>query len=102
MRPLAAFGGVVAPLANVEMVKTPKAGAVLYDVRPGHRVEEGARLATIVFAPGEEDGTLEILAPQSGYVLTRRSTRALRAGDDVLKLIGDRPSTVDKSGALEE
>ena len=102
MRPLAAFGGVAAPLANVEMVKTPKAGAVLYDVRPGHRVEEGARLATIIFAPGEEDGSLEILAPQSGYVLTRRSTRALRAGDDVLKLIGDRPSTVDKSGALEE
>ena len=90
-----------APLANVEMVKTPKAGAVLYDVRPGHRVEEGARLATIIFAPGEEDGALDILAPQSGYVLTRRSTRALRAGDDVLKLVGDRPSAVAKSGALE-
>jgi uncharacterized protein len=101
VKPAAAFAGVVAPLANVEMVKTPKAGAVLYDVRPGHRVEEGARLATIVFAPGEEDGTLEILAPQSGYVLTRRSTRALRAGDDVLKLVGDRPSLVAKSGALE-
>ena len=102
VKPAAAFSGVVAPLANVEMVKTPKAGAVLYDVRPGHRVEEGARLATIVFAPGEEDGALDIFAPQSGYVLTRRSTRALRAGDDVLKLVGDRPSLVAKSGALEK
>ena len=102
VKPVAPFGGVVAPLANVEMVKTPKAGAVLYDVRPGHRVEEGARLATIIFAPGEEDGALDIFAPQSGYVLTRRSTRALRAGDDVLKLVGDRPSLVAKSGALED
>ena len=101
VKPAAAFSGVVGPLANVEMVKTPKAGAVLYDVRPGDRVEEGARLATIIFAPGEEDGAVEILAPQSGYVLTRRSTRALRAGDDVLKLVGDRPSLVAKSGALE-
>jgi predicted deacylase len=75
---------------------------VLYDVRPGHRVEEGARLATIVCAPGEEDGSLEIFAPQSGYVLTRRSTRALRAGDDLLKLVGDRPSAVVKFGSLED
>ena len=74
----APFTGVVAPLANVEMVKTPKAGAVLYDVRPGDRVKEGDRLATIVHAPGEADGALEIFAPQSGYVLTRRSTRALQ------------------------
>jgi uncharacterized protein len=102
VEPAPAFGGVAAPLANVEMMKTPKAGAVLYDVRPGHRVEEGARLATIVFAPGEEDGSLDILAPQSGYVLTRRSTRALRAGDDVLKLIGDRPAVAARTGTLEE
>ena len=99
--PAAPFTGVVAPLDNVEMIKAPKAGAVLYDVRPGDRVEAGARLATIVHAPGEEDGTIDVLAPQSGYVLTRRSTRALRAGDDVLKLVGDRASAVAKSGALE-
>ena len=54
-KPAPAFSGVVGPLANVEMVKTPKAGAVLYDVRPGDWVKEGARLATIIFAPGEEE-----------------------------------------------
>ena len=99
--PAAPFTGVVAPLDNVEMIKAPKAGAVLYDVRPGDRVEAGARLATIVHTPGEEDGAVDLLAPQSGYVLTRRSTRAARAGDDVLKLVGDRASAVAKSGALE-
>ena len=101
VKPAAAFSGVVAPLANVEMVKTPKAGAVLYDVKPGHRVKKAPGWRRSSIAPGEEDGALDIFAPQSGYVLTRRSTRALKAGDDVLKLVGDRPSPVAKSGALE-
>jgi len=35
-------------------------------------------------------------------VLTRRSTRILRAGDDLIKLVGERPSAVVKrSGSLE-
>ena len=100
--PAAAFAGVVAPLDNVEMVKAPKAGAVLYDVQPGQRVKAGDRLATIVHAPGEPDGAFDVLAPQPGYVLTRRSTRVLKAGDDLLKLIGERPSAVArKPGSLE-
>ena len=97
------FSGIAAPLDNVEMVKAPKSGAVLFDVRPGDRVAAGARLATIVHAPGEPDGTVAVLAPQAGYVLTRRSTRILRAGDDLIKLIGERPSAVVKrSGSLEQ
>ena len=84
------------------MVKAPKAGAVLFDVEPGQRVRAGDRLATIVYAPGEPDGALDVLAPQPGYVLTRRSTRILRAGDDLLKLVGEAPSAVTKKpGSLE-
>jgi uncharacterized protein len=99
---MGAFAGVVAPLDNVEMVKAPKAGAVLFDVEPGQRVRAGDRLATIVHAPGESDGALDVLAPQPGYVLTRRSTRILRAGDDLLKLVGEQPSVVAKKpGSLE-
>ena len=75
VKPAAPFAGVVAPLDNVEMVKTPKAGAVLYDVRPGDRVEEGARLATIVYAPGEEDGTLDDI----GAAIRLRADAALDA-----------------------
>jgi predicted deacylase len=96
------FSGIAAPLDNVEMVKAPKGGAVLFDVRPGDRVKAGQRLASIVFAPGDPDGAVDVPAPQDGYVLTRRSTRILRAGDDVLKLIGERPSAVVKRpGSLE-
>jgi len=99
--PAGAFTGVAAPLDNVEMVKAPKAGAVLYDVRPGERVKEGDRLATIVSQPGEADGAIDVTAPQSGYIITRRSTRILQAGADLLKLVGDRPSAIAKSGSLE-
>ena len=97
-----AFAGVVAPLENIEMVTTPKAGAVLYDVKPGDRVRAGQRLATIVHAPGEKNGSLEIAAPQAGFVLTRRSIRVLPAGGDVIKLVGERRSADARTGALED
>lgn len=101
--PAKPFTGLAAPLDNVEMVKAPQAGAVLYDVRPGDRVRAGDRLATIVRAPGDPDGEIAVTAPQSGYVLTRRSTRVLRAGEDLLKLVGDRPSAASKKpGSLED
>jgi uncharacterized protein len=96
------FTGVSAPLDNVEMIKAPKAGAVLFDVKPGDRVKAGDRLASIVHSPGEPDGAVDVIAPQAGYVLTRRSTRILRAGDDLLKLVGEAPSAVrKKTGSLE-
>lgn len=95
------FAGVAAPIDHVEMVKAPKAGALLYDVKPGDRVAAGQRIATIVFAPGEENGAVEVHAPQAGYILTRRSTRIVRAKEDVAKLIGGKPSATAKPGALE-
>ncbi|MBA3449451.1 MAG: succinylglutamate desuccinylase/aspartoacylase family protein [Pseudaminobacter sp.] len=97
-----AFGGLVAPIEHVEMISTPRAGAILFDVKLGDRVRAGARVATIVHSPGEEGGALEIFAPQAGYVLTRRARRSARAGDDLIKLVGDRPSAAAKSGALED
>jgi predicted deacylase len=96
-----AFEGVAAPIEHVEMVKTPVAGAALFHVQPGDRVRANDLLATIVASPGEPDGRLEIRAPQAGYVFTRRAPKALVAGDDVLKLIGDAPSATHKDGALE-
>lgn len=96
-----AYEGVAAPIEHVEMVKTPAAGAVLFHVKPGDRVKANQLLAIVVAAPGEPDGRLEIRAPQAGYVFTRRSPRTLVAGDDVLKLIGDKPSATHKDGALE-
>ena len=96
------FKGIVAPLENVDMMPAPKAGAVLYDVKPGDRVKKGDRLATIVHKPGEPDGHAEVMAPQDGFILTRRSHRITRAGDDLVKLVGVARSSDARSGALED
>ncbi|MER9893497.1 succinylglutamate desuccinylase/aspartoacylase family protein [Mesorhizobium sp. M0119] len=96
------FVGLVAPIENIEMMPAPRSGAILYDVKPGDRVAKGARLATIVHAPGEPDGRTDVLAPQAGLILTRRSRRIIRAGEDLLKLVGDRKSADARSGTLED
>jgi predicted deacylase len=96
------FKGVVAPLENIDMMPSPAAGAILYDVKPGDRVEKGARLATIVHAPGEAGGRTEVFAPQAGYILTRRSRRIIRTGEDLLKLVGAKKSSDARSGTLED
>ncbi|MBX3598372.1 MAG: succinylglutamate desuccinylase/aspartoacylase family protein [Rhizobiaceae bacterium] len=96
------FSGLAAPVENVEMVRAPCAGALLYHVKPGDRVEEGQRLVTIVQMPGEMDGRTEVFAPQSGLILTRRHHRATTKGDDLLKLVGAHPSATHKPGALED
>lgn len=96
------FTGTVAPLENIDMMPAPRAGAVLYDVKPGDRVAKGARLATVVHAPGEAGGRTEVFAPQDGIILTRRSRRIIRAGEDLLKLVGDKKSADARSGTLED
>ena len=82
-----AFGGLVAPIEHVDVVTAPRAGAILFDVQPGDRVAKGDRLATIVHTPGEQGGTVDVCAPQGGYVLTRVSRRSIYAGDDLVKLV---------------
>ncbi|MEP6565801.1 MAG: succinylglutamate desuccinylase/aspartoacylase family protein, partial [Mesorhizobium sp.] len=96
------FTGIAAPLENIDMMPAPRAGAILYDVKPGDRVAKGARLATIVHTPGEAGGRTEVFAPQDGIILTRRSRRIIRAGEDLLKLVGDKKSTDARSGTLED
>jgi predicted deacylase len=96
------FKGVVEPLEYFDLMPAAKAGAVLYDVKPGDRVRTGDRLATLVHRPGEPDGHVEIFAPQDGFILTRRSHRVTRAGDDLVKLVGERKSGDARSGTLED
>jgi uncharacterized protein len=95
------FDGPVTPLENVEMVKTPVGGMVFYHVEVGQTVKKGAKLATIVPKPGDASADVILTAPQSGYILTRRKHRFLPRGDDVLKLLGTKPSPTAKGGSLE-
>ena len=96
------FNGIAAPIGNVEMIAMPRGGAILFHVAPGERVRKGAKLATIVHTPGEEDGAVDLLAPQAGYILTRSARRSGRAGDDIVKLVGEARSVKAKQGALED
>ena len=98
----AVLGKNITPLSNIEMIKAPAGGMVFYHVAPGDDVTEGQWLATLVFEPGAADGSVDLYAPQAGHILTRRSARFLTRGDDVLKLLGNRPSLAAKRlGALE-
>ena len=96
------FVGIAAPNGNVEMIAMPSAGAILFHVAPGERVRKGAKLATIVHTPGDENGAIDLFAPQAGYILTRSSRRSGRAGDDIIKLVGEVRSAKAKAGALED
>jgi predicted deacylase len=98
----APFAGIVQPIDHIEMISSPCAGAILFDVAPGDRVAEGQRLLSIVHAPGEDGGATDVVAPQSGYVLTRVSRRSTRAGGDLIKLVGDKSSQAARNGALED
>ncbi len=96
------FTGIAAPIGNVEMISMPRGGAILFHIEPGQRVRKGAKLATIVHTPGEPDGAIDVHAPQAGYILTRISRRSGRAGDDIIKLIGEVRSAKPKGGTLED
>jgi len=96
------YKGLITPLENVEMLRAPEGGMVLYHVAPGDVVEAGAKLVTVVTKPGEPEGDITLTAPQAGRILTRRTLRYVRRGDDLLKLLAAKPSAVKKrSGALE-
>jgi hypothetical protein len=90
------------PIRYVDMIHAPAGGTILYHAKPGDRVEAGALIAEIITDPGVRDGAVEIHAPQAGYVLTRRSRRFIRMGDDLFKIIGENASVESYEGALED
>ena len=102
LRPPEQFTGLAAPVEHVEVVRSPVAGMVLFHVLYGDHVAEGQRLATIVHAPAEERGSIDVLAPQAGFILTRTTRRAIHTGGDLVKLVGARPSATARPGALED
>ncbi len=94
--------GKAVPLDYIEVVCTPVAGTVLLNKELGADVKAGDLLAKIIHWPGAKNGVLEITAPQDGTVITRTSTRFAARGDQLYKIIGDKPAATDrKPGALE-
>lgn len=100
--PIAPFAGIVAPLDNIEMIRAPEAGAILFHRDIGERVKAGELLATIITRPGQVGGTVEVRAPQDGLIVTRVSTRLARRRSDLMKIACATPSSaVRRPGPLE-
>ncbi|WEX77684.1 succinylglutamate desuccinylase/aspartoacylase family protein [Sinorhizobium numidicum] len=96
------FAGKAVPLDNVEMIRAPQAGAILFHRDIGESVKAGDVLATIVTKPGMPDGTVEVRAPQDGLIVTRVSTRFARRRSDLMKVACAEPSrAIRKPGTLE-
>lgn len=95
------FNGPVTPLENVEMIRAPQGGMIFFHVDIGAEVEAGAKLVTVVTIPGDPSGDITLTAPQAGRILTRRSHRYTRRGDDLMKLLGTKRSDNARPGSLE-
>ncbi|WP_027992938.1 succinylglutamate desuccinylase/aspartoacylase family protein [Sinorhizobium meliloti] len=99
---LPAFAGKTVPLDNIEMIRAPETGAILFHRNIGDSVEAGELLATILVRPGVPGGTVEVRAPQDGLIVTRVSTRLARRRSDLMKIACAEPSrAARKPGTLE-
>ncbi|WP_409527882.1 succinylglutamate desuccinylase/aspartoacylase family protein [Rhizobium sp.] len=99
---LAPFTGPAVPLDNIEMIRAPEAGTVLFHRDIGEEIKEGDLLATILTRPGMADGAIEVRAPQAGLIVTRTSSRLMRRRADLMKIAcGAASKVVRKPGALE-
>jgi predicted deacylase len=96
------FKGPATPLDTIEMIRAPLSGAVLFHRDIGDTVVVGDLLATIITAPGRDDGTIDIQAPQGGLIATRTSQRFARRGDNLMKIAcGEKTKAARKPGTLE-
>lgn len=99
---LPAFSGIVAPLDNIEMLRAPESGAILFHCDIGDKVKAGDLLVTILNRPGQPDGAIEVRAPQDGLIVTRVSTRLARRRSDLMKIAcATASSAARKPGPLE-
>jgi predicted deacylase len=99
---LGPFTGPAVPLDNIEMIRAPEAGTVLFHRNIGEKVGEGELLATIITRPGMADGTVEVCAPQAGLIVTRSSARLVRRRADLMKIAcASASKAARKPGALE-
>jgi predicted deacylase len=97
------YTGPAVPLDNIEMVKAPEPGTILFHRDIGETVKAGDILATLITRPGDPDGTIDVAARHEGLVATRSSARYARRGDDLMKIAGHEPTRRDrKPGTLED
>ncbi len=100
--PVGPFKGKGVPQSYVEMVRAPVGGMVFFHVQPGDVVAAGQLLAEMIPVPGDLSAVVPVHAVAPGVVLTRVLARAVRVGDDLLKIVGDSRSVNAKDGGALE
>jgi len=97
------FNGAVSTLDQVEVIRAPQAGTVLFHRSIGERVKAGDILATVITRPGLAEGDMHIHAPQDGLIVTRISRRYVRRNGDLMKIACAQPSARSRPpGTLED
>ncbi len=97
------YAGPAVPLDNIEMVRAPEPGTVLFHRDIGETVKAGDLLATLITRPGATDGTLAVTAGHDGLIATRTSARYARRGDDLMKIACHEATRRNrKPGTLED
>lgn len=97
------FNGSALPLDNVEMIRTPESGTILFHKDIGDQVVAGDVLATIIVRPGESGGTIDLTAPQDGLIVTRTSQRFARRRENLMKIAcAARSGASRRPGTLED
>lgn len=100
--PVGPFTGKGVPQSYVEMVRAPVGGMAFFHVKPGDVVKAGQLIAELIPVPGDGSAVVPVHAAAPGLVLTRVLARAIRVGDDLVKIVGDtRSVTAKDGGALE-
>lgn len=100
--PVGPFTGKGVPQSYVEMVRAPVGGMAFFHVKPGDVVTAGQLIAELIPVPGDPSAVVPVHAVAPGLVLTRVLARAIRIGDDLVKIVGDRRSVTAKDGGALE
>lgn len=96
------FTGKGVPQSYVEMVRAPVGGMAFFHVKPGDVVKAGQLIAELIPVPGDASAVVPVHAVAPGLVLTRVLARAIRIGDDLVKIVGDKRSVTAKDGGALE
>jgi len=100
--PVGPFTGKGVAQSYVEMVRAPVGGMAFFHVKPGDVVKAGQLIAELIPVPGDLSAVVPVHAVAPGLVLTRVLARAIRVGDDLVKIVGDKRSVTAKDGGALE
>lgn len=94
--------GEVIPIGNMQTIRAPAAGILVFSRALGDPVAAGAAFARLVPWPGQPEADILLPAQNAGRLLTRARDRFAAQGTIVAKLTGDVPFSGGGDGPLDD